>query len=323
MMKAEIYTQDRFSDFVQIKITDEKERVPSDHYHIGVVVKEWETPLAKAVLYINPDLDYQDKKVGLIGAYAAQENQQIVTLLFQTIKQLATEEGINFLIGPMNGSTWESYRFHDTFDKPFFFLEMKHPGYYPKQWQEAGFRPISTYYSAMGEIVPRDNAHALEIEKRLHEDGIIIREIDLGHYEEELHRLYPFLHESFKHNFLYTPISKNSFLDKYLSLHPMLNPGFVRIAEYNGEIVGVLLGVSDIGNPSSRSLIVKTLARHPDRLYRGLGLVLYDQVYQMGLRNGYQHIINAFMIDDGDATPLSRQYNINAFKTYTLYGTAI
>lgn len=323
MMTTEIYDKDQSDTFARINVSQENEYIPTDHYHAGIAVKQQDNYLAKAVLYINKGIKYQYKNVGLVGAYEAQENEEAVRQLFQTVEKLAKEKGLDFLIGPMNGSTWENYRFHDHPENPLFFMEMKHQSHYAKQWKSMGFQPIAHYYSAIATVTPRRNEKIDQVKSRLFRDGVVIRGIDMDNYEADLKKLYPFLHESFKQNFLYTPISESSFLEKYLPLQPVLKPEFVQIAEHEGKIVGVLLGTDDLLNPTSKTLIIKTLARSPERLYRGLGLVLVDEFYQKGISGAYQQIVFAFMIDEGDATPLSDHYNGHLLKTYTLYGKSI
>lgn len=322
-MKAEIYYKEQYSLFIPCTVLGEKERVPMDHYHAGIVIKQGDSCLAKAVLYINPNMSYADKRIGLVGAYEAEENKVAVSMLFQAIEKLAKEQGLDYLIGPMNGSTWENYRFHDDSDKSLFFTGMKHRQYYPKQWKSVGFRPMANYLSTIAPIVPQQNNRLEQVKNRLLADGVRIRPINMDNYEAELKKLYPFLQESFQHNFLYSPISEASFLAKYLPMKPVLKSEFVQIAEYEGEVVGVLLGTEDLWNPKDKTIIVKTLARSPNRLCRGLGMVLVDEFYQRGLRDGYQQVIFAFMIEDGDATPLTDRYHGHTLKTYTLYGKAI
>lgn len=322
-MKIEIYYKQQYRALFQCMMSGEHEHIPVDHYYAGVVVSQEGTYLAKAVLYINPNMHYGAKQVGFVGVYEAEENEEAVSMLFHAIEKRAKEQGLDFLIGPMNGSTWENYRFHDHPDTPLFFMEMKHRAYYPEQWESVGFRPMANYYSAIAPLVPGQNDRLEHVKNRLLEDGVYIRPINMDNYEAELRKLYPFLQESFQHNFLYSPISEASFLAKYLPLRPVLKPELVQIAERGGEIVGVLLGTEDVWNPESKTLIVKTLARSPKRVCRGLGMVLVDAFYQQGLREGYQHIIFAFMIEDGDATPLMEAYNGHVLKTYTLFGKSI
>src|SRR5690606_26370384 len=129
------------------------------------------------------------------------------------------------------------------------------------------------------------------VKNRLLRDGIIVRPIDIGNYEADLKKLYPFLHESFRQNLLYTPITESSFLAKYAPLKAVLKPEFVQIAEHGGRVVGVSLGVDNLSDPTHPSLVIKTLARSPERLCRGLGLVLLDEFYRVGLVNGYRDLI--------------------------------
>ncbi|RZF61317.1 GNAT family N-acetyltransferase [Sphingobacterium corticibacterium] len=320
---TEIYTKEQSDTFAQINVSPGNERMPMDHYYVGIAVKRQGVYLAKAVLYLNKGILYEEKNVGLVGAYEAQENEEAVQKLFRAIEKQAKEKDVNFLIGPMNGSTWENYRFHDHPEKPLFFMEMKHEPYYAKQWQSIGFEPIAHYYSAIAAVAPRQNEKIDKLKSRLLRDGVIIRGLDKDNYVADLKKLYPFLHDSFKQNFLYSPISESSFLEKYLPLQSVLKTEFVQIAEHDGEIVGVLLGTDDFLNPAGKTLIIKTLARSPKRLYRGLGLVLVDEFYQKAVTKEYQQIIYALMIDEGDATPLSDQYDGHLLKTYTLYGKSI
>lgn len=325
MNKIEVYypQQEDFSVFDHTQINGIKESAPREHLFAGVVVWKGNMAAAKAALYINPHVHYQSFSPALVGAYQALDEQGTVRLLFDTMERIAREKGKNYLIGPMNGSTWEDYRFHDQPEKPLFFMEMKHKVYYAEQWKSIGFQPTARYLSAIAPIVPRQNDKIEQVKTRLLREGVTIRSIAMDHYEADLKKLYPFLHESFKQNFLYTPISETSFLAKYLPLQSVLKPEFVQIAEHDGEIVGVLLGVDDLLNPENKTLIIKTLARSPQRLYRGLGLLLVDEFYQRGVTDDYQHIIFAFMIEEGDATPLSDLYNGHTLKNYTLYGKSI
>lgn len=323
MMTTDVYYIDAYDAFAQQHVLLENERIPADHYHAGIVVTQQGVCLAAAVLYINPHMHYQDKHVGVVGAYGATENREAVASLFREIEKLAREAGLDFLIGPMNGSTWADYRFHDHPEKPLFFMEMKHRPYYPDQWKSVGFTPIAHYYSAIAPIVPRENERIERVKGRLLRDGVTFRALDIANYETDLKKLHPFLHESFQQNFLYTPISESSFLAKYLPLKAALKPEFVQIAEHAGKIVGVSLGVANLLDPTNTSLIIKTLARSPQRLCRGLGLVLLDEFYHRGLANGYQQLIFAFMIEEGDALPLSDGYGAQTLKTYTLYGKSI
>lgn len=325
MNSVEIYYpyQEHFSVFEQTMVNGVQEPVPKTHLFVGIIVWKENIATAKAALYFNPYIRYKTFSPALVGAYQALEASDSVQVLFQEIEKIGGGQGKDYLIGPMNGSTWEDYRFHDDPDIPLFFMEMKHNACYPKQWKSVGFRPMAHYLSTIAPVEPHQNQKIEQVKRRLLRDGVTIRPIEMDHYEAELRKLHPFLHESFQQNFLYTPIDESAFLAKYLPLWPLLNPEFVQIAEHAGEVVGVVLGVDDLLNPENKTLIIKTLTRNPKRLYRGLGLVLVDECYQKSASRDYRQTIFAFMIEEGDATPLSDRYNGHHFKNYTLYGKAI
>src|SRR3546814_4262636 len=122
-MTTEIYPIEAYSTFRRQHLFTEHERIPTDHYHAGIVVSQGDVCLATAVLYINPHIQYKNTRVGVVGAYRAVEDKEAVACLFRAIEKLARAAGLDFLIGPMNGSTWEDYRFHDHPEKQLFFME--------------------------------------------------------------------------------------------------------------------------------------------------------------------------------------------------------
>lgn len=310
-----------FNTFVSLR--NATEIPPKAHFYHGVLVKALDRTLASAVLYLNTDIVFEDKITGFIGAFEAEDNPEGVSLLFAEIEQIAKALGLNFLIGPMDGSTWENYRYHDSPALPLFLMEMEHPGYYPTLWMQSGFRPISSYYSSESFELQHDDEAVSANRARLAREGIHIHSIELSRYEEELDNLYPFLLNAFASNFLYSPLSATSFKEKYLSLQKYLDPDFVLLAKHGERTVGVFFCVQDFLDQAQKTLIIKTIARDPAPLYSGLGHVMAAQVYQTANARGYTRIIHAFLKENGTSTPISKKFFGTPFKTYSLYGKAI
>lgn len=297
--------------------------IPGDFFHCGVLVYNGEKPLAKASLYYNPAIHYADDATAMVGTYRAEEDGEAVKLLFDTFQTEARSLGVHGLIGPMDGSTWENYRFHDNADLPLFLMETRHPAYYVQQWKENGFEAIAHYYSSKTNRLDFVSEEVDAIRTNLESRGISIRPIDLDNYEQELVRLHPFLLTGFESNFLYSPISLSSFLEKYLPLRPYLYAPFVLMAEDEGEVVGVFFCVQDFLDEVQKTLIIKTIARHPSARYRGLGHVMAAQIYASAREMGFTQIIHAFLKSDGTSTPISQHFFAEPFKTYSLYGKSI
>src|SRR5688572_8167880 len=85
-----------------------------------------ERVLGRCSLWWNKVPGWKGHRVGMIGHYAAQGEGASV-FLNHACKYLA-EKGCSLAVGPMDGSTWRSYRLITRFgDEPRFFFEPDHP----------------------------------------------------------------------------------------------------------------------------------------------------------------------------------------------------
>ena len=82
-----------------------------------------------------------------MGGYECIDDMETSQMLLDVAKRKAKELDGKYLIGPMNGSTWQNYRFTVNNDQPSFFLEHIHQPYYPNQFIKAGFSLLSKYNS--------------------------------------------------------------------------------------------------------------------------------------------------------------------------------
>ena len=276
---------------------------------------------ARAALYNNPKLTWDGKKAFCIGNYESAEDfsPELFLHLFSETKGKA-----DFLIGPMNGSTWDNYRFSTHHNYPNFFLEPWHHLYYNEHFINAGFYVIAKYYSSIDISLKYDSENILAREKELKNAGVTFRNIDLTHYEEELEKLFAFNSIAFKKNFLYTPVDKEDFIKKYRETKGLINSDFAIMAEdRNNELIGYFFCIDDKLNTKEKSLIIKTIARHPDKIYAGLGHVIGNMIYREAAKQDYKSIIHAFMYEAGTSTTISKNFSGDIYKNYVLYGRSI
>lgn len=282
-------------------------------------------------LYQNPNLKYKGKTTLCIGNYECVDDVEISFQIVDFCRQKAKQLEAEFLIAPMNGSTWNEYRFLD-FDtnesleqslEKAFFLEPIHQKYYANQFLEANFEPISSYFSFLDTEMNYGNTETLKQKKRLENENVIIRNIDIENFETELERLFPFVSELFKDNFLYTSISLESFKDKYLPIKPLIHPNYVLMAEHKNEVVGFIFCYPNIYSTNQKQLVCKTIGRHHNDFYKGLGHVMTHKVARQAKKDGFSAFIHAFMIKDSLSSELSSYFAKHKHRTYTLYGMEI
>ncbi len=276
---------------------------------------------ARAALYNNPYLHYQHKKAYCIGNYESVNDKHTATALLLHISSEAKKRGSQFLIGPMNGSTWDPYRFSVHHNYPNFFLEPYHHLYYNEHFLNSGFDIIARYFSSIETDLRFNDPAVVQKENELKQAGVTFRNINLQEYDKELEKIYYFNAVAFKTNFLYTPINKDEFIKKYAETKGLIDPEFVILAEDAQEnLIGYFFCINDFYNKEEKSLIVKTVARHPDKNWSGTGHVMANMICQRALQKQYQSIIHSFMFEEGTSVTMSKNFSAAVYKNYVLFG---
>lgn len=278
---------------------------------------------ARVALYSNPALHYNGIPAFAIGNYECVNDHGIAADLLAHVAKEINQPG-QFLIGPMNGSTWENYRFSLDHDSPPFFMEPYHHLYYNDHFRAAGFKPIARYSSFIDTGFFCDYPEVIRREAELTAAGMRIREMNMNDFENELRRLYAFITTAFEDNFLYTPVSWKTFSSKYREASVIIRPEYVLLAEDgDNDLIGFIFCYDDLFNTSEKNLVIKTLARHPSERWKGLGQILGNRVIRLARERGYASQIHAFMINDGTSTFASQRFSGHNYKNYTLYGKTL
>ncbi len=227
-------------------------------------------------------------------------------------------------VGPMDGSTWRNYRLiTERGSEPIFFLEPDNPDDWPVQFLASGFFPLAQYFSTLTEdLSPRADSGRFGAH-RAREMGVEIRPIRMEEFERELRRIYGVVCESFRQNFLYTPISETDFLAQYQLLRPYLCPELVLLAEKNSRVVGFAFGVPDDSQLARAraidTVIVKTLSVRPECAGAGLGGRLVEQVHRAARDLGYRRAIHALMHENNASRRISAASKSRMIRRYTLF----
>ncbi len=300
------------------------ENIPTEFLETHYLILDEGKAVARASLYKNPSLFYREQPVCTVGNYECADEGPYAEMLLKRLSNEAKARGAGYLIGPMNGSSWESHRLATDHVQPPFFLEPYHHLYYNVQFQKAGFIPVAEYHTNIDANLYFDRPDILEREQELRKAGVTIRPIDVDNFEKELERIHHFNSTAFSKNFLFTPISLEVFLEKYLPTKAILNPEFTLIAEdKNHDLIGYYFCLDDRLNTARKSLIAKTLARHPDPKWRGLGHVIGNMVVKKAVAQGYEIMLHPFMYSHGTSPTLSSSFSGDLYRKYHLYGKKI
>lgn len=276
------------------------------------------------------------QRVGCIGHYAATDRAAAAKLLATACAHLQ-EAGCTLAVGPLDGSTFRSYRlvtersFQEGEPHPPFLLEPNNPVEWPDDFRTAGFTAWSEYVSDLAPLIGPDP----QLESRteaLAAQGIHLRDLDpaifssapdnFAAFERELARIYPLVMTAFAKNPLFTAISYDEFAAQYAPVCALLSPGLVALAERDGEMVGLLFALPDFAQAQRGqtidTVILKTLAVLPSLAGMGLGSLLTAKVHTQAYHLGYRWAIHALM----HITNRSRRISAHTalpFRGYTLF----
>lgn len=294
------------------------------NYVLGCIADD--TLLASAAIWVNGTPGLKGKQTATIGNLQTSSLEAGQKLL-EGCAEFIDAQNIPYALGPMNGTTWQSYRLIENMgERAPFFLEYITPDYWPGMFKAAGFEKIESYRSAA--VDPRtyhdptaDRFAASDIFQNL-----TIRNFDPAKAEEDIKKLYDFSCRNFADNVLYTDIPLEQFTAQYQKVLPIVVPDFFILAEdKNKELAGFVFGIPDYLQKQSggeiSTLILKTLARDKDKDLPGLGAYLAANLHARAAKAGLTEVIHALMHDDNRSRTMSDK-TAGTIRTYGLYAKA-
>ncbi len=273
---------------------------------------------ASCTLWLEDSPQINGLKTATVGAFEARDIQSARSIIEHAVGLLISKN-YKYVIGPMDGNTWHSYRFVvESEGHAPFFLEPQNPEFYPKAFLESGFEVIGDYLSS------RDDQMHSQVDEEFQSviDGynVNIRSFDLKNAGRDLEKIYHLSTDKFSDNYLYTPISKDDFMALYQPILPVLDPRYVLLAEdKHQKLQAYAFAIPDYAQGEKpNQLIFKTYAS----TLRGLGRYLGENIMVAAKENGFTSMIHALIYDDNISKKTSGKYG-TPIRKYALYGKAL
>ncbi|MBI2809044.1 MAG: GNAT family N-acetyltransferase [Planctomycetes bacterium] len=279
--------------------------------------------VARCSLWWRHTPGHEGHTVGFVGHYAVVDPAAAAPLFNVALERLAAQ-GCTLVIGPMDGNTWQRYRLlTERGDEPPFFLEPDNPDEWPGQFTAAGFTPLAQYYSALNTDLASGAARIEPLERKVATRGITVKSLHPERFEQEMKRVHALSVESFRDNFLYTPIDEVDFLAQYTPLRRYLRSDLILLAEQGDTLIGFIFAIpnlvqAQIGRPPDTA-IIKTMAVHPGHAGIGLGSLLMARCEQAVLAAGFTRAIHALFHEANRSGRISG-HTARVIRRYTLFG---
>lgn len=206
-------------------------------------------PIGRIVAAVNQRLiDKEGQNVGVFGFFECISDFEVAQALLQAACNWLRQQGMTLVRGPIDFSTHNGCLFLvDGFDSPPMILMPYNPPYYPEFIERDGWykgKDAYTYNFPLDKPLPTEFEKAYRIACKA---GITFRPIRTKgkEFEADALKVYDLLVRMFADNYSYSPQTAEEFLDKARSFQSLIDPDVFPIAEYNGEIVGMWMGLPD------------------------------------------------------------------------------
>ena len=250
--------------------------------------------------------NYNGKATSYIGNVNILEKyRKNETEIFNEIFESLKKDGIETIIGPLNGTTWNTYRYvTDKGHRSPFLMEPWNEDYYVELFEKIGFKPLAYYISTVMENMnPVQRGHlSKKIEKLKKFD--YYKDITVKSAENEdlitlLNKIYDLTIEAFKNNFLYSKLDREIFLKMYMSYENKIVKKFFKMLYLKDELIGYVFGIPDYAELQYKekveTMILKTIAISPKYNGKGMGYILIDELVKEAEHSGYKNVIYALM----------------------------
>lgn len=289
---------------------------------------------------------FYNDTTGFFGFFEVIPSPEAASALLQAAIAWLEAEGMTTVLGPVNYTTNDPCGLLvDGFDLPPAVKMPYNKSYYSDYLERSGFTGHMDLYAYVLEASFRSaklERLAAAAEKRIRELGIIIRNIDMHRYHEEVLALRDVYNETNKHNWGFVPMTEEEFLDQAGDLKQIMPPNLMFIAEKNNKIIGFFCVIPNINEVLIRirqgrlfpmgwlKLLlykkrVKTgrfpiLGILPEYRSSGLGLCIYSRIHKAIIEHGFRQVEASYVLENNSmVNKLLTHWQARKTKQYRLY----
>jgi len=221
-----------------------------------LAVKEGKTVGRIAAILNNNHIKFTGKQEGFFGFFDVINDYEVAKTLLDTASKWLMTHGIKKIIGPSNFSTNETLGLLISgFDEPPFIMMPYNAAYYIILLEKYGFTKhldLLSYFIEATDFPKELNEKAGQLEQRLAERNITIRNIDMKNFKSDLTKFLIVYNESWAVNADFVPMTNDELMHSAKDLKTIIDPDFIFFAEKNGVPIGISLTV-----PNVNELLIK------------------------------------------------------------------
>lgn len=250
---------------------------------------------------------WNGRKTAAIGCGAFDDVESGATFLKDACDSLRAE-GVEAVVGPMDGSTWGAYRLPVWSDgSPGFYMEPSAGAHDQAAYEAAGFEVAELHVSATAAPGSRGYGNLVP--------GLTVESWNGQQPEKLLASAHALVMQGFARTPFFTPVPEEMFIGRYAPLLAHADPRLIlRAVDDEGAVKGLTLAFPD---PLRKGAVVlKTYVG----AVPGAGRMMADRVHALAGELGFAEVIHALMRDGIASEAQSRKFGGTVFRRYALMG---
>lgn len=231
---------------------------------------------------------------GFFGFFDCINDAETASLLTGAVTSWLREQGVETCIGPVNFSTNETCGLLiQGFELPPMAMMPYNSPYYLTLLEGAGFRKkvdLFAYYVSYDKHNDRSVRLLATLQERLKRNNIVIRTINMKNFKQDVERVRELYNSAWDKNLGFVPMTNEEFDHMAKDLKLILNPDFCLIAEQEGKVVGMALGIPNINQILIKIKRGRLLPFGIFKLLTGMKKINELRVLLLGVNEGYRKL---------------------------------
>ena len=184
---------------------------------------------------------------GHFGMISAEDDPAVFQILFRTAEDWLRARGRTHAVGPFNLSINEELGLLvHGFDSPPMVMMGHDPVYAGKRVEEQGYAKARDLFAYIADETGDIPEIAQRRVKRGLPSGVVLRELDMKRYDEEVVTLTDILNDAWKDNWGFTPTTEAETRQLAKALKPVIDKRLTWFAEIDGEPAGFLVFLPNV-----------------------------------------------------------------------------
>ena len=246
-----------------------------------------------AAILNNNHNSYNKRNDGFFGFFDCIDDQETADMLFDVVSKWLKGKGVTQnIIGPVNFSTNEACgTLIEGFDSPPMLMMTYNYPYYNNLIEKAGYHKqmdlIAWYWD--DKSYDDKSVRLLDaLQQRLKRNNIIIRQVNLKNFKEEVAKLREVYNSAWDQNSGFVPLTDDEFTHLANDLKLILDKDFALVAEQNGKIVAFGLALPNLNEVFIKIKQGRLLPIGIFKLLLGKNKVKSIRIYALGVVDGYR-----------------------------------